>query len=223
VRVLVVEDDGVLGDAVGRGLRAGGFAVDTVSDWPAADLALSVNGYDCLVLDRMLPSGDSIEELRGLRAAGSVVPVLFLTARDVVADRVAGFVAGADDYLVKPFAMEELVARVRALGRRVTRTLPPVLRCADVTMDVARREVRRGGVLLPMRPKELAVLEVLLGNAEKVVSRTELIDRCWDEMTEPMSNVVDVIVANVRRKLGDPALIHTVRGFGYLCGVEGRQ
>jgi two-component system OmpR family response regulator len=223
VRVLVVEDDVALGDAVSRGLRAGGFAVDTVRDWPDADVALSVNSYACLVLDRMLPAGDSLEELRALRDAGCVVPALFLTARDVVADRVAGFAAGGDDYLIKPFAMEELVARVRVLARRAAATLPPVLRCADVTMDPARREVRRGGVLLPMRPKELSVLEVLLSHADIVVSRSELIERCWDEMAEPMSNVVDVVVATVRRKLGEPPLIHTVRGFGYLFGIEARR
>jgi two-component system OmpR family response regulator len=221
--VLVVEDDVALGDAVSRGLRAGGFAVDTVRDWPDADVALSVTSYACLVLDRMLPAGDSLEELRALRDAGCVVPALFLTARDVVADRVAGFAAGGDDYLIKPFAMEELLARVRVLARRAAATHPPVLRCADVTMDPARREVRRAGVLLPMRPKELSVLEVLLSNADVVVSRSELIERCWDEMAEPMSNVVDVVVATVRRKLGEPPLIHTVRGFGYLFGIEARR
>jgi DNA-binding response OmpR family regulator len=221
VRVLVVEDDTDLAAAIGRGLRAAGVAVDVVADWPDADLRLSVNAYDCLVLDRMLPAGDSLHQLRAQRDGGCTVPTLFLTARDRVADRIAGLAAGGDDYLVKPFAMAELVLRVRALcRRRAAGMLPAVLQCADVTLDVARREVRRAAVLLPMRPNELAVLEILLGAAGTVVSRTELLERCWDEMAEPASNVVDVVVASVRRKLGEPALIHTVRGYGYLCAPE---
>ena len=217
MRVLVVENDVDVADAVAAGLRAGGFAIDLAYGWPEADLRLGVNTYDCLVLDRMLPTGDSLTELSRRRSQGYAVPVLFLTARDTVTDRVAGFAAGADDYLVKPFAMDELAARVRGLCRRARMVVPPVLRCADLTLDVARREVRRDGVLLSLRPKELSVVEILLSRAGTVVSRSDLIEHCWDEMAEPMSNVVDVIVASVRRKLGEPALIHTVRGFGYLA------
>ncbi len=220
MRVLVVEDDGDLARSVAVGLRAAGFAVDLAHDWCGADERLSVNAYDCVVLDRMLPGGDSLDSVRARRMDGWVVPVLFLTARDLVADRVAGFAAGGDDYLVKPFAMEELTGRVRALCRRAGAALPPVLRCDDLALDVARREVRRAGVLLSLRPKELAVLEVLLGRSGAVVGRGELIERCWDELTEPMSNVVDVTVGHIRRKLGDPPLVHTVRGFGYLCAPE---
>jgi DNA-binding response OmpR family regulator len=217
VRVLVVDDDPDLAASVAAGLRSGGLAVDVVHTWPDADLRLDVYGYDCLVLDRMLPSGDSLEALRRRRGAGFRRPVLFLTARDMLADRMAGFAAGCDDYLVKPFAMEELVARVRSLCRRAGSVSPPVLHCADVTVDLGRREVRRGGVLLALTPKELAVIEVLLTPSGRVVGRSELIERCWDEMAEPMSNVVDVLIAQLRRKLGDPPLIHTVRGFGYLA------
>lgn len=222
MRVLLVEDDVDLAGSIGRGLRAGGLAVDTAPDWPQADLQLAVNSYDCVVLDRMLPAGDSLGQLHLRREAGWAVPVLFLTARDLVVDRLDGFAAGGDDYLVKPFAMAELTARVRVLCRRhaANTALPAILRCTDVTLDVARREVRRAGILLPMRPKELSILEVLLGRAGSVVSRTELIERCWDEMADPRSNVVDVAVATVRRKLGDPPVIHTIRGFGYLCAEE---
>jgi two-component system OmpR family response regulator len=205
---------------VASGLRAGGLAADVAETWSDADVCLHTHAYDCVVLDRMLPSGDSLVALRERRAAGLRVPVLFLTARDLLTDRVDGFAAGGDDYLVKPFAMEELVARVRSLCRRAGSIVPPVLRCADVTLDLARREVYRDHVLLALTPKELAVLEVLLSPAGRVVSRAELIDRCWDEMAEPMSNVIDVLIAQLRRKLGEPPLIHTVRGFGYLASDE---
>jgi DNA-binding response OmpR family regulator len=143
------------------------------------------------------------------------MPALFLTAKDSVTQRVEGFEAGGDDYLVKPFAMEELVVRVRRLARRAVTESPVLLRVADVEIDQARAEVRRGGVLLPLTAKELAVLVELAVAGGSVVSRSHLIETCWDEMTDPMSNTVDVHVASLRRKLGEPALIHTVRGLGY--------
>jgi DNA-binding response OmpR family regulator len=212
---LVVEDDEDVREAITEGLRAAGMAVDAASDWPDADLAASVHAYDCMVLDRMLPTGDSLSALGELRRTGWKVPVLFLTARGGLSDRVAGFEHGGDDYLVKPFALEELVVRVRSLARRKSEMHPHVLRNAGVEADLARHQVRRDGVLLSLAPREFAVLERLLVAGDRVVTRTELIESCWDEMADPVSNVVDVVVARLRRKLGDPPLIHTVRGVGF--------
>jgi DNA-binding response OmpR family regulator len=212
----VVEDDADVRGAVVGALRSVGFAVDQAADWSQADLSLSVNEYDCLVLDRMLPEGDSAGQLARRRRAGLAVPALMLTALDTERDRVGGFEAGADDYVSKPFSTAELEMRVRALCRRGGTATPPVLRYADVDLDVARREVRRAGVLLTLTPKELAVLEVLLSRYPSVVSRSALIEHCWDEAADPASNVVDVIVGQLRRKLGEPPLIGTVRGAGYV-------
>lgn len=218
VRVLVVEDDADVRGAVVAALRSVGFAVDQAADWSQADLNLSVNEYDCLVLDRMLPEGDSAGQLYRRRQAGLSVPALMLTALDGERERVAGFEAGADDYVPKPFSTAELVLRVRALCRRRGTATPAILRFGDVELDAARREVRRAGVLLTLTPKEFAVLEMLLTRYPSVVSRTALIEHCWDEAADPSSNVVDVIIGQLRRKLGDPPLIVTVRGAGYALG-----
>ncbi|MFF2744212.1 response regulator transcription factor [Kitasatospora sp. NPDC058048] len=223
MRVLVIEDNDDLRFAVAAALRGDGLAVDEVADLPAADEALFVTAYDCAVFDRMLPSGDALHYVADLRRAGRTVPVLFLTSRDRVADRVDGFAAGGDDYLIKPFAVPELIARVRNLCRRAGTLTPPVHRIADVEIDTARRQVRRDGVLLLLTAKEFAVLEILAARADQAVSRAELIEKCWDEMAEPGSNVVDVLIAQLRRKLGDPPLIDTVRGVGYrlVTGSDG--
>ncbi|OKI48970.1 response regulator transcription factor [Micromonospora sp. CB01531] len=218
MRVLVVEDDPDLREVVVAALRSVGFAVDEAADWSQADFSVSVNDYDCLVLDRILPEGDSADHLYRRRQAGLVVPAIMLTALDDISDRVAGLEAGADDYLTKPFSTDELVLRVRALCRRRTSMVPPILRADDVELDVARREVRRAGVLLTLTPKEFAVLEALLARQPAVVSRTELIEHCWDERADPASNVVDVVVKQLRRKLGEPTLIVTARGAGYCVG-----
>ncbi|MFJ8627110.1 response regulator transcription factor [Kitasatospora sp. NPDC093550] len=215
MRVLVVEDDDDLRFAVAAALRGSGLAVDEAGDLPAADEALFVTTYDCVVFDRMLPSGDSAEYVQRMRADGRTVPVLFLTARDTVADRVEGFATGGDDYLVKPFAVPELVARIRNLCRRTAVARPPVVRCGGLEIDTARRTVHRDGVLLSLTTKEFAVLETLAARPAEAVRRADLIERCWDELTEPNSNVVEVLVSQLRRKLGDPPLIHTVRGVGY--------
>jgi DNA-binding response OmpR family regulator len=215
MRVLVVEDDPELRGALERRLRGSGFAVDTAGDIPEAEVAVDVSRYDCLVLDRAVPSGDTIELVRHLRAQRREVPALFLTAKDSVAQRVDGFEAGGDDYLVKPFAMEELIVRVRRLCRRSVEQTPAVIAVGDLEIDQARAEVRRARVLLPLTAKELAILTELAARAGTVVSRTHLIETCWDEVTDPMSNTVDVHVAGLRRKLGDPPIIHTVRGLGY--------
>jgi len=216
MRVLVVEDDPELGETIASGLRSVGFAVDLAARARDAAFKIDVNHYDCLVVDRGLPDGDGLAIIRGLRAAGSLVPALVLTARDAVADRVAGFAEGADDYLVKPFAFAELAARVGALCRRAQQPRPVLTRIGDLEVDLARRRVRRGGVLLALTAKEFAVLELLAARAGQVVTRAYLIEGCWDEMAEPMSNVVDAIIAQLRRKLGKPPLITTVRGVGFV-------
>ena len=218
---MVLEDDADLRRSIGRFLRADGFVVDAIGSIADADERLRIHRYDALLLDRSVPGGDGLDLLAGWRADGLTTPALLVTASDTVADRVDGLTRGADDYLVKPFAMSELVARCHALCRRSQAaaggTAPAVLRLADLEVDVARHEVRRGGRELTLTAKELALLRVLLVRAGTVVSRTELIERCWDEHAEPMSNVVDVKIRQLRRKLGEPELIHTVRGAGYLA------
>lgn len=218
MRVLITEDDDDLRVALDAALRSAGFAVDVAADLPDADEALYVNSYDCVVFDRMLPAGDALSYVQGRRNSGWLMPVLFLTARDSVADRIDGLRLGGD-YLVKPFAMAELVARVRSLCRRNATGQPTVLRCADVELDGARHQVLRAGVLLTLTRKEFMVLERLMTTPGKPVSRQELIAHAWDEVAGPATNVLDVVIAQLRRKLRDPQLIHTVRGTGYLIAA----
>ncbi len=215
MRLLVVEDDAELRGALDRRLRNSGFGVDAVADIPEAEFALSVNSYDALVLDRAVASGDTIDLVRRARSGGNLVPVLFLTAKDAVASRVEGFEVGGDDYLVKPFAMAELIARTRRLCRYRPGAAPATLRVADLVVDLSRAEVRRAGVLLTLTPKEFSVLAHLAARPGSVVSRSDLIEACWDEVSDPASNTVDVHIASLRRKLGAPALIHTLRSLGY--------
>ncbi|MEU6642757.1 response regulator transcription factor [Saccharomonospora sp. NPDC046836] len=217
MRVLVAEDDENLRVAVEAALRGAGLAVDTAADLPEADEALGVNTYDCVVFDRMLPAGDALPYVEHRRQAGWAVPVLFLTARDTVRDRIAGL-AWADDYLVKPFAVPELVVRVRSLCRRGGLPAPPLLRWRDLELDVGRHEARRGGTGLRLTRKEFIVLERLVAAAGGAVSRAELIAAAWDEFVPPASNVLDVLITQLRRKLGPPPVLHTVRGVGYLLG-----
>ena len=220
MRILVVEDEPDIRGSVEAGLRSAGFAVDVAADLADASMAADVNDYDCLVLDRMLPDGDSLELVAEIRRGGAVVPVLFLTAKDAVEERVAGFEAGGDDYLVKPFALDELVVRVRALCRRVATPTPSVVTVGDLEIDTGRAEVRRSGVLLPLTAKERCILLQLVGRVGTVVSRSELIEHCWDEAHDPMSNVVDVHVGSLRRKLGKPSPIGTVRGVGFVLEAD---
>lgn len=215
MRVLVVEDDGDVREAVVEELLDEGFAADQASNLVGAQILVLANSYDCWVLDRSLPDGDSLEQLPLWRAEGLTTPALFLTARDTVADRVAGFEGGGDDYLVKPFAMAELVVRVRRLCRQHVTVVPSILEVGNLVLDSARREVRRGGVLLGLTAKEFGILEMLLAVVGVVVSKEELVEHCWDERTDPLSNTVEVHIASLRRKLGAPSLIHTVRGSGY--------
>ncbi|MFD2467634.1 response regulator transcription factor [Amycolatopsis silviterrae] len=215
MRVLLTEDDTDLLLAVSTSLRGAGLAVDTAADLPAADLALAVNSYDCAVFDRMLPTGDALGYVRERRHAGWPVPVLFLTARDTPADVVAGL-GIADDYLVKPFDMAELVGRVLSLCRRTPApAVPAVLRCGDLELDPGRREARRAGALLTLTRREFAVLRLLMERHPAAAERAELLRQVWDELVNPASNVLEVQIAQLRRKLRQPPMIHTVRGTGY--------
>lgn len=216
MRILVIEDDADISAAVDQALRSDGFAVDTAADLAEADLLISINSYDTVVADRMLPDGDSTALVGALRKKDQNVPVLFLTARDSVEDRVEGFEIGGDDYLVKPFAMSELIVRVRSLCRRANTTTLPVLTIGDLELDRSRAEVRRGGVLLPLTGKERCILTQLAAAPDSAISRSELIDHCWDEHHDPMSNVVDAHIASLRRKLGTPNPVRTVRGVGFV-------
>jgi DNA-binding response OmpR family regulator len=220
---MVVEDDEDLRIAVCTELGAAGLDVRSAADIGTAHAELRRDHYDCVVFDRMLPDGDAVGYVHRRRQQGWSVPVLFLTARDSIADRLAGFAHGGDDYLVKPFSVAEMTARVRTLCRRAGSGRPSVLRHADLEVDCARREVRRGGVLLTLSDKEFAVLEYLIVRAEQAVQRAELIEHCWDDAADPMSNVVDVVIKRLRRKLREPELIHTVRGRGYRLSATDRR
>jgi DNA-binding response OmpR family regulator len=215
VRVLVVEDEELLADAVAEGLRRHALAVDVSYDGDAALERLAVNDYDVIVLDRDLPGTHGDDVCRAVAGTGSAARVLMLTAAGELADRVAGLELGADDYLAKPFAFAELVARVRALGRRARPATPPVLERAGVRLDTARREVTRDGHFVGLSRKEFAVLEELLRADGAVVSAEQLLEKAWDEHIDPFTNVVRVTVMTLRRKLGDPPLIQTVAGVGY--------
>lgn len=220
MRILIVEDQFELREALARRLRAHGHAVDTAANQRDADVTAAAHAFGLVILDRGLPDGDGLAMLTRWRRSGSTTPVLVLTARDAVQARVEGLDAGADDYLVKPFSMEELVARVAVIARR-DRTAgagssAQVVRVADLTLDYGRAEVHRAGVLLPLRAKEFAVLAYLCSRKGRVVTREALREACWDEEHEPGSNVEEVVLSSLRRKLGDPPLIQTRRGHGYL-------
>jgi DNA-binding response OmpR family regulator len=219
VRVLVVEDERAIADAISRGLRRAGMAVDVAYDGDTGHEMAFVTRYDVLVLDRDLPGihGDKI--CADLVAAGTVTRVLMLTASGTVADRVEGLGLGADDYLPKPFAFDELLARVRALGRRSTPVAPPTFAVGDLVLDPAKHEVTRDGEPIELGRKEFGVLEELLKARGAVVSSEELLERVWDANTDPFTTVVRVTVLTLRKKLGDPPLIDTVVGVGYRIAV----
>jgi DNA-binding response OmpR family regulator len=215
MRILIAEDERRLAGAIARGLRREGMAVDLAFDGAEALEKAVVNQYEVIVLDRDLPRvhGDAV--CRRLAAQGGASRILMLTAAGTIDDRVEGLNLGADDYLGKPFAFRELVARVRALGRRSGEPTPPVLARYDVVLDPARREAKRGGHSLQLTRKELGVLEVLLSADGAVISAEELLERVWDEHADPFTQTVRVTVMNLRRKLGQPPLIQTVIGAGY--------
>ena len=213
MRLLVVEDRKVMADSIARSLRREGMAVDVAYDGSTALRLTAVNSYEVVVLDRDLPGVHGDEVCRQL--AGGPTRILMLTASGTVEDRVDGLSLGADDYLPKPFALAELIARIRALGRRATPALPPVLTVGQLTLDPNRRVAKRAGRPLPLTNKEFALLEVLMAASGRVVSAEELQERVWDAHADPFSNTIRVTLANLRRKLGDPPLITTVIGAGY--------
>jgi DNA-binding response OmpR family regulator len=215
MRVLVVEDEVLLAEAIADGLRQQAMAVDLCFDGADAQERLSVNRYDVVVLDRDLPGVHGDDVCRGIVAAGGETRVIMLTAAREVPDRVNGLGIGADDYLTKPFAWDELLARVQALGRRARPALPPVLRRAGIELNMPRHQVLRGDRFVPLSRKEFAVLEVLMRAEGAVVSAEELLEQAWDEHIDPFTNAVRVTMMTLRRKLGPPAVIHTVPGVGY--------
>ena len=219
MRVLVAEDVEDLATAIAAGLRREGMAVDVVLDGTAALDHLAVTPYDVVVLDRDLPGTHGDEVCRRLAAGGSECRVLMLTAASTVRDRVEGLGLGADDYLPKPFDFGELVARIRAIGRRPATSLPPVLECGDVILDPSRRVAFRAGRRLDLSPKEFALLEHLLGSAGRVVPAEELLERVWDEAADPFTTAVKQTMRRLRAKLGEPPVIHTVREGGYQIGA----
>ena len=221
MKLLLVEDDAALVSAVARGLRGAGYAVDTAGSAEECVGLLRLNAYDIVVLDLGLPDVDGLTLLRRLRDQQIAVPVLVLTARGELTDRVAGLDAGADDYLQKPFAFPELLARLRALLRRGVPVVSTILRVSDLELDPARFEVHRRGTALSLTAKEFAILEYFMRRAGELITRTMLLEGCWDSSYEGLSNLVDVHVSRLRRKLDVPGtrpLLHTVRGAGFLLG-----
>ena len=216
MRILVVDDEPSVRDALDRALRMDGYKVQLASDGREALDALAYQPPDAIVLDVLMPEPDGLEVCRRLRAAGDHTPVLMLTARDAVPDRVAGLDAGADDYLVKPFALEELGARLRALLRRSGGPTTELLRYADLALDPAGLTVSRGGTELGLTRTEFLLLELLLRHPRQVLTRTQIFEQVWGYDFGPSSNSLEVYVGYLRRKLGEPRLIQTVRGVGYV-------
>ena len=219
MRVLVVEDDAEVQDFLLRVIREAAWAADGAPSGQHALDALAHTMYDLVILDVGLPDFDGFEVCRRLRARGDRTPVLVLTARNAVNDRVRGLDAGADDYLAKPFAVSELLARLRALARRPSVTFEPVLRLADLELDPATHRAQRGGLHIALTAREFSLLEYLLRNPRRVLSRTQILEHVWDDNFDPVANAVDVLVGRVRRKIdrgGLAPLLHTIRGTGYL-------
>ena len=222
MRLLVVEDEQKLAQLVKRALTAERFSVDVAYDGREGLELATTYDYDLIVLDLLLPQLDGSEILRRVRRRNSLVPVLILTARDAVVDKVAHFEAGADDYLTKPFAMAELVVRVKALLRRGVARQESVLRVADLELDRLTQQVRRGGKRIELTGKEYSLLEYLMANSDRVLSRSMIIDHVWDQSFTGATNIVDVYVRHLRDKIGDSEqnLIRTVRGSGYVIAAE---
>lgn len=223
MRVLVVEDDRRLAGIIRRGLAEEGYSVDTVYDGEEAEYAGETTPYDLVILDVMLPKKDGIEVCRELRAKKAIVPILMLTARDSVEDRVTGLDSGADDYLTKPFAFSELLARVRALLRRELSSKTPKLQAGDLTMDTLTREVWKGQRKIELTAKEYSILEYFMRNPNVVITRTMLEEKAWDFEFDSMSNIIDVYIRRLRSKIDEhqeESIIQTLRGAGYRLAVE---
>ncbi|OLC03293.1 MAG: DNA-binding response regulator [Gemmatimonadetes bacterium 13_1_40CM_4_69_8] len=219
MKILVVEDDKTVGQYVKRGLTEAGYQAELAVDGEAGLHLATAGHYDLLVLDLRLPKLEGREVLRTLRDRGNTLPVLVLTAQDAVDFKVQALRMGADDYVTKPFALEELLARVEALGRRPKALAPPVLKVADLTLDTGSREVRRNGKPIELTPKEYAVLEYLARHQGRVMPRTLITEYAWDYHFDPGTNIVDVVITRLRKKIDagrEPKLIHTVRGVGYV-------
>jgi len=223
VRLLVIEDHTLLRETLAHGLRHAGYAVDITGNGTEGLWYAENHPYDVVILDVMLPGTDGFEILRELRRAGNTTHVLVLTARDSVTDRVTGLDLGADDYLVKPFAFDELLARLRAMVRRLYDRVDPVIRIDDLEIDTRARRARRAGRPLALSAREYALLEYLANRAGQIVSRNELWNHAYDEAAEPGSNVLDVHISHLRKKVDDGdarKLIHTRRGQGYVLGED---
>lgn len=222
MRILVVEDEKKVAAFIKRGLEQESYAVDVVEDGVEGQNFAEMNDYDAIILDIMLPGKNGLEVLKDLKASGVNSPVLLLTARDSVEDRVKGLNVGADDYLTKPFAFEELLARLRVLMRRGGYG-SPVLKFADLSLDPATRKARRGGIEVELTVKEYALLEYLLRNPNRVLTRTLIAEHVWDQSFDSETNVVDVYINHLRSKIDKDfpqKLIHTVRGVGYVLKTE---
>ncbi|NIM49699.1 MAG: response regulator [Gemmatimonadales bacterium] len=223
MKILVVEDDRTVGQYVQRGLEENRYNVDLVADGSQGLERASHSTYDVIVLDLRLPGVSGVEVLRTLRDRGVDTPVLVLTAQDAVESKVQALRTGADDYVTKPFAFEELLARVEALGRRPKEIAPPVLQVADLVVDTGKHEVRRGDSYIELTPKEYAVLEFLARNSGRVMSRTLITEYAWDYHFDPGTNIVDVVINRLRKKVEHgfgKKLIHTIRGVGYVLKAD---
>jgi two-component system, OmpR family, copper resistance phosphate regulon response regulator CusR len=226
MRILLVEDESSAAKMLAKGLREETYAVDVASDGDQALAQADLNDYDLIILDIMLPRKDGFAVCRELRATGSTVPILMLTARDAVEDRIEGLDTGADDYLTKPFNFEELLARVRALLRRKSALYPEAIQIADLVIQTRAHQVSRAGQPIELTGKEYALLEYLARHANEVVSRADLAEHVWDEHFDPFSKVIEVFIQRLRRKIdGEHAqkLIHTRRGEGYLLAAKGAE
>ena len=220
MRVLILEDEPYMADAIRDGLRLEAIAADVAADGDAALEMLSINSYDIAVLDRDVPGPTGDEVARHIVASGSGMPILMLTAADRLDDKASGFELGADDYLTKPFALQELVLRLRALDRRRAHNRPPVREIAGLRLDPFRREVYRDGRYVALTRKQFAVLEVLVATEGGVVSAEELLERAWDQNADPFTNAVRITVSALRKRLGEPSIIATVAGAGYRIDAE---
>lgn len=219
MRILVAEDDEQLCSTIARGLREQSYAVDTVRDGDAALYQVAMNEYDVVVLDILMPKRDGIDVCRQIRRRGSHVPILMLTARDTLADKVTGLDAGADDYLTKPFEFGELLARIRALLRRRGDVMPPEIAVGDLVLDTRTQSVRRGDRPIAVTTKEYTFLEYLARNAGRIVSRADITAHVWDDNHDPFSNLIEVYVSRLRRKIDEGEHVHllsTRRGAGYM-------